>query len=203
MLFSIICSKIQPMITNAILTLLLIILIGLVIYNAALIYDLTLAFFVKFNGQKIVPYVTTRNNLLADLLAETNNLIQPHDKILELGCGNAKVLKSLVRKYNCAGDGCELLIAPYLSALGRTFFWRKKIRIFHKNFFKTDFKNYSVIYGYLLPYLMPQVEKKIQTECAPGTFIIINTFPLPTLTPFKTIDIRPEGLSSKIYFYRI
>lgn len=191
------------MLQNTLLISLLLILVGLVIYNAALVYDLTLAFFKKYNGHSLVPYVTTRNNLLASLLVETENLIQPQAKILELGCGNAKVLKSLVRKYNCVGDGCELLIAPYLSALARTCFWRKKIRIFHKNFFKTDFKNYSVIYGYLLPYLMEQVEDKIQSECSPGTLIILNTFPLPKLTPFKTINIRPDGLSSKIYFYRI
>lgn len=191
------------MIATAVLILLLAVLVGLVIYNFALVYDLTLAFFVKFNGQKLVPYVTTRNNLLEILLDETKNLICPEDKILELGCGNAKVLKALVRQYGCSGVGCELLIAPYLAALGRTFFWRKKIKIRRQNFFTTDFKNYSVIYSYLLPYLMKQVEDKIKAEGAAGTLIIINTFPLPTLIPFKIFEIRPNGLNSKIFFYRL
>ncbi|GEM_PF-1722941 len=188
----------------SLLILALLISISASAYAIILIYDLTLTTFFKFNGQKLIPYVTSKNFLLKKLLEKTVGLISPIDKILELGCGNAKILKALVQKYDCTGVGYELQIAPFLSALIRTYFLRQKIKIHHQNFFNINFKNYTVIYGYLLPYLMPQVEEKILKECAPGTLIILNSFPLPNLRPFDTIKLPAKNeLSSKIFFYRL
>lgn len=148
------------------------------------------------------PYVRSGKDLIKRILQEVD--FKEDSLVYELGCGDGRFLRKLVRqkKVNCVGY--EYSLAPYLLARLLNLFTQKKIKIYYKNFFKESLSEANYIFCYLITNEMDALCKKFEQELRPGTIVISNTFAIKNWQPIKTIILDKRGfLSKKIYIYQI
>jgi SAM-dependent methyltransferase len=146
-----------------------------------------------------VPYYPSSHKVYALIASEL-----PADKafrFLDIGCGNARLIKFLAQKFPSAEfEGIDLSPSAVLAAkficLGMP-----NIKISLGNYWKKDFSNYASIYAFLSPTPMLEIETKAKNEMKPGSQLIINSFQLPNLKATSILEIQDRNQSS-LYIYK-
>ncbi len=149
------------------------------------------------------PYVTSSKKFIRKIIDSVD--FKEGALVYELGCGDARFLRELVKKHNVQAIGYEYFLVPYLIARFFNFFSRNKVKIYFKDISKVDLSEADYIYCYLMVKQMDVLEKKLQQELKPGALVISNTFVFKTWQPEKVIVLdenKNYKLSNKIYLYR-
>ena len=122
--------------------------------------------------------------------------------LVDLGCGDGRVLRSASQRYGIRAVGYELNPLAYLRARWRCR-GRKRVRVIHANFWQADLSRADVIFCYLFPDVMKRMAAKIRAEAKPGAVVVSCNFPLPGCTACQVL--RPAGARhhDPIYIYRI
>ena len=122
--------------------------------------------------------------------------------LVDLGCGDGRVLRAASRRYGVKAVGYELNPMAYLRArlqcLGRP-----GIRVVRRNFWRADLSRADVVFCYLFPDVMARMAEKIRTGAKPGAVVVSCNFPVPGLVPRQVL--RPPGALNHdpIYIYRV
>lgn len=147
-----------------------------------------------------LPYVTTPDWAIDWL---TKNLsLSPTDVVYELGCGDARVLCALAKKYpETTFIGVELQWWPYLLAQQRAR-GMKNVIIQHSDFLKMDLSPATVAYGFYITVMAPKIGAKLARDLQPGARAISYGFALPGLKEIETIQNPNKPNGSKIRIYR-
>jgi len=176
------------------LTLLITLLIGSII---AVIFSFNALFNTLKHG---LPFVSTPRwaiNWLRDNLNLTEN-----DIIYELGCGDARIISALAKKYPQAKFvGIEVQWWPFLLAKIRTARLNNVI-IINGDIFKHDLSPATMVIGFFITSFMPKLADKIKQNLQPGTTIISYGFSLPSWQTTKEISQPERPSGSKILFYK-
>ncbi len=145
-----------------------------------------------------LPYVTTPKWAI-DWLA--NNLrIQERDVVMELGCGDARVLATLAKRFPHAKFlGIEIQWWPWLLAK-----WRTRslpnIKIARGDLFHFDLSPAHFIYGFYITNFMDRLQSKLQRDLLPGTKVISYGFKFQNWKPVQEIpNPGPSATSLVIY----
>lgn len=131
-----------------------------------------------------IPYVPSSWDRLETMI----ELSQVHygDKTVDLGAGDGRVVTAMA-KLGAKAQGYEI-------DKGRAELGQKNIKeegltnnavIYNKNFWNINLGDYNIITLYGITNIMERLEIKIYQEVKPGTKIISNFFPFPTLIPLK------------------
>lgn len=147
-----------------------------------------------------LPFVTTPQWAIDWL---TDNLdLKSSDRVYELGCGDARVLAALARKFPDAKFvGIEIQWWPYLLARWRTRNLRN-VAVLLGDFLKQDFSSATLVYGFFITVMMPKIAAKLRQNVRPGTKIISFGFAIPDWTPAEEVVNPDTGRGSKIRIYR-
>lgn len=132
-----------------------------------------------------VPFVTTPDWVIDWL--RTHADIKPKRRFVELGCGDARVLAALARRFPEAWFiGYELAWWPYVLARWRT---RRlhNIQIERKNFMTAPLQHADALFCYLITSVMGPLAAKLQRELRLGAVVYSHAFRLPDWTPIRTI----------------
>lgn len=149
------------------------------------------------------PYVRSSTRLVQRIIDEVD--FKEQALVYDLGCGDGKFIRQLVKTKKVRVIGYEYFLVPYLIGVVINFFSKDKINIRYEDFFKADFKNVDYIFCFLMPKQMSLLETKFKKELKPGALVISNTFAFANWAAEKIITLKPrgqKGLSSTIYFYR-
>jgi trans-aconitate methyltransferase len=140
-------------------------------------------------------FVTTSQKRIAAVLDAVP--MKPTDLLVDLGCGDGRVLRAAKERYGVRTLGFELNPLPYFKAR----LSGGCIQIRRKDFFKADLSDADVIFCYLFPDVMRRLAAKLQSELKPGTIVISCNFPLPDRTTKRIV--RPDGAlhHDPIYIY--
>lgn len=152
--------------------------------------------------KKNAPYIRTGKSFIKRIIKEFD--FQPQDKVYELGCGDARFLRELVKKKKCRAIGIEYSLVPYLIANILNLFSRQKIKLIYKNLFKADLSDADYIFVYLLPEQMERFEQKFHDKLKLGVTIISNTFKFKDWQPEKEFladEDSEKALSNKVFVY--
>jgi ribosomal protein L11 methylase PrmA len=120
--------------------------------------------------------------------------------LIDLGCGDGRVLREAWKNYKVMAVGFELNLMAYIKArvlsLGLN-----NIQIKHKNFWFQNLKAADVVFCYLYPDVMRKLSKKLKQELKPGTLIVSCNFALPGFKPLRVV--RPAGSlhNDPLYIY--
>lgn len=166
-------------------------------------------FNLTFHGHD--PLFTTNKKLISQMIDEFCLVGEYTGRnVYELGCGQAPFLSVFSRNHprsKCVG--VEKSFLQYVFAKTQSALHGGKIKILKNDLFHIDIRNADLIYCYLDRKTMVNLGRKIKFECRPGTKVISNKFPIPTMQILKTITL-PEGKvkkghegENKIYYYEV
>ena len=115
--------------------------------------------------------------------------LQPGQTLLELGCGDGKVVLAAARQ-GITVVGYEL--NPLLAAVAwlRTLRYRRLVTIRCRNFWQVRWPHADCIFVFLLPKYMAKLDKKIAQAQQPGIEVVSFAFKIPN----KPIARQEDGV---------
>ena len=152
---------------------------------------------VAYAGMQGAPWVPTWKR---DLKRLSDGLrLEPGQKFIELGCGNARVCRHM-KKMQPEADvtGLELSMLQYGIGWLQNRFAKSGVKMKLENAFKHDLSGYDAVYMFLMPETYKKIRPKFEKELKPGTKVVSYVWPIPEWTP-KRID-NIEG-QPDLYFY--
>jgi SAM-dependent methyltransferase len=151
---------------------------------------------------KGVPFVPLSDRAIAEVIKASH--FAPSDVIMDLGCGDGRVLFAFEKAGAANLIGYEINHWPYL--LGRFKKWWKKssVELRCENFFNVDISRANVIACYLLPKTLLELRQKFDNELKPGSRIVSFGFEIKDWRPPQIIKTAKEkNLKGDVYIYEI
>ena len=128
--------------------------------------------------------------------------LRPDELLLDLGCGDGRVLRAAHRRYGVKALGFEVNPLAYsiacLLSMGI-----HGIKVRWGNFWSRDLGDADVIFCYLFPDVMERLASKLEKELKPGTRVISCNFFLPGWHAEKILRPDSSRHNDPIYVYRI
>ena len=153
---------------------------------------LLIVILICFAGVLLVgaPYLPTLKPQIKAALELAD--LRPGETLLELGCGDGKVLLAAAQR-GAQAIGYELNPLLALTAWLRTRRYRRQVRVIWGNFWQADWPSTEVIFTFLLPRYMAKLNKKcIQYEHKPVKLVSFA---------FKIPGKRPVRQKNGVYLY--
>jgi len=165
----------------------------------ALFFIFTVALFAStyFAQRSAAPFFPTPKMAIRNALKEAE--LHPGELFYDLGAGTGRVLLIAEKEFGARAIGFEISIIPYCIAWIDLFIHHSRAKLIAKNLFYQNLRDADVIFCFLFPHAMQKIENKFKAELKPGTRIIVYAFPLPTMTPTKTITVHGKW---KMFFYK-
>ncbi len=135
--------------------------------------------FVVLFGAPYLPTLTKQVEIALDLLD-----LQPGQTMLELGCGDGKVLIAATRR-GWKVVGYELNPLLVLVAWIRTRRYRRQVKIVWGNFFTKDWPPAEGIFSFVLPRFMAKVDRKIISSGSSPVKLASFAFSIPHKKPLQ------------------
>jgi hypothetical protein len=163
------------------------------------------SFYTIVAERKGAPFVPTSSHYLDEILAVVKPRLEGRDKrpvFLELGSGDGRMLRKVVREYGVRGMGVEYHPGLYwYSKLLAKLQKLDNIKFVRKNLFDVDFSKAEIIFSFLMPKTNVRLAPKILKECKKGTIIISQGFEIKEFKKkmFKRIDRQ----LFPTYFYKL
>ena len=145
-------------------------------------------------------YVSTSRKKIAAFVDAVP--MKAHQRLVDLGCGDGRVLREARRRYGVQTIGYEINPLAYLKA--RFFsFGCSNIKIKRQNFWEADLSGADVIFCYLYPDVMRKLAAKFKSGLKPGAIVVSSNFPLPEFIPQKVLRLQNSLHNDPIYVYQI
>ncbi len=126
--------------------------------------------------------------------------IKPKERVVDLGCGDGRIVFAAERQYGARAEGYEISIIVWLIALTNRLFKGAKSPIYRRNFFQADLRQADVVICYLLPEVMRRLAPKFRTELRPGARVVSAAFRLPGWKITK--EYARDGRVTPIFIYK-
>lgn len=141
------------------------------------------------------PYVGVSERVIRCALSLSE--LRPAEVVLDLGCGDGRVLRLAAREFGALGQGVEFdpLRVRWARWLNRLAGLEEQVQIQHGDMFQADLSQVDVVFAFLCPEMMVNLAPKLKAELKPGSRIVSCMFALPGLEA-----ARQDG---KCFLYRI
>ncbi len=124
------------------------------------------------------------------------------DLLVDIGCGDGRVLREAKRRYGVRALGFEVNpIAYMLARLGAIGMEGIEVRL--TNFWNVNIGDADVVFCYLFPDVMDRLARKLLRELRPGTLVISCNFPLPGWRHRELLYPESSLHADPIYLYQI
>lgn len=145
-------------------------------------------------------YVSTTRTRIAAFIAAVP--MEKGQLLVDLGCGDGRVLRQAWKKYQVRGIGYEVNLLAYLKAQVLSI-GLKQVQIRRQNFWLQNLARADVVFCYLYPDVMRKLSAKLKAELKPGTRVVSCNFTLPGFKPARVL--RPEGAlhNDPVYVYLV
>jgi len=125
-----------------------------------------------------------------------------HQVMVDLGCGDGRVLHEAQKRYGVRGVGYEINPLAYVRAKLRTLGCRR-IDIRFQDFWKADLSEADVVFCYLFPDVLIPLARKIGAEVKPGAVVVSANFSIPALVPDHVLHPGKSLHNDPIYIYKM
>lgn len=151
---------------------------------------------VAYASASAAPWVPSRGKTRKLILDHIH--LEPGDHFVELGCGDARILLDLARRYPLARfTGYELSLPMVIIAKLRCLRHRN-IQIRFKSAFRFHDSSATHIFMFLTKGAYTALTPRLLSTLLPGTHLYAEVWPLPNLVP-TTILSAPK--TEKIFHY--
>ncbi len=128
--------------------------------------------------------------------------MQSGQVLVDLGCGDGRVLREARNRYEATCIGYELNLMAYVRARLKCL-GLKGVDIRLGSFWKADLSSADVVFCYLFPDVMKDLSVKLKTSLKPGTVVVSCNFPLPGFTSRGILRPGNSLHNDPIYIYRM
>jgi|SRR3989344_4076964 len=144
------------------------------------------------------PWVPTFKNDVDRILKLA--VIQPGQKIYDLGCGDGRILFSAA-KQGAIAEGFEISLLPYCISLIRSRFQKiGRIKVSLRDFWLQDLSDADIVYCFLMPKVCAKLKLKFEKELKNGAKVITHSWPINGWDP---VEINTSEGRATLYLYRI
>lgn len=174
----------------------------------AVIFEYYVIFcFIRSKKGKYPPFVTTKKAMLEVIRNAADFVLSspPPKNVVEPGCGDARILKTLADKYpQHSFVGYEWDYFPYFLAKFKT---RKynNIKIERKNFMTADYTDAGLVVLFTNNEIAQELSVKLRQDLPKGAIVISESFELPNFTCLKEQKTGNKNhffLKQKLYTYQ-
>jgi len=137
--------------------------------------------FVLLFGAPYLPTLTKHMHMAMDMID-----LQPGQTLLELGCGDGKVLVAAAQR-GLQVIGYELNPLLVLVCLWRTRHYRKLVRVRWRNFWSVDLPPTDGIFVFVLQRQMPKLHTKIMQEAKKPLKLVSFAFTMSNQQPVRSV----------------
>lgn len=143
-----------------------------------------------------VPYVPTPENIVEAMLRLAAPT--PADYLVDLGCGDGRIVVTAAQKYGVRGFGVDLNPERVKEARANAVKAKvtDKVEFIEGDLFKTDFKKASVLTMYLLPNVNMRLRPEI-LKMKPGTRVVSHAFHMEDWEP----DVKEQHDFRTVYYW--
>lgn len=126
--------------------------------------------------------------------------LQPGEKFVELGCGNARVCRHIKRRQPEAEVvGVELSFLQYGIGWLQNRLAGSGVKMKLENAFKHDLSGYDAFYVFLMPETYQKIRPKFETELKPGARVVSYVWPIPGWEPTR---VDEQTGAPKLFLYQ-
>lgn len=155
---------------------------------------LTSAAYAGIQGAPWVPTWKRDMKRVGELLR-----LQPGEKFVELGCGNARVCRHMkAQQPQAEVVGVELSLLQYGIGWLQNRLAGSGVKMRLENAFKHDLTGYDALYVFLMPETYQKIRPKLEAELKPGARVVSYVWPIPDWEPTRVDEL--EG-APKLYYY--
>lgn len=145
-----------------------------------------------------VPYVSTPQWAINWL---TQNLNLQSEICYDLGCGDARVLVALKKRFpHIKAVGYERNWWPFILAKARI--RNAGVQIRRANFYEADLRDANIVFCFLIHSVMPKVEQLLRSQLKPGATVYSYGFTFPRWQPADQITNPKNPTGSKVNVYQ-
>lgn len=155
-----------------------------------------------YSSIKGSPYVATQSKRILEILENAH--LKKGKLFIELGSGDGRVVRKVVKKYQVKGIGIDInpLLVFWSSLLSNLDSSQPKSIVFQrKNIFDVDLTKADYVYIFLMPKLIEELTPKLDKELKKGAIVISHGFPFKSWQKklFKKLDRVPFPT----YYYQL
>ncbi len=149
-----------------------------------------------------VVYVGTPYDLVSEMLHLAQ--VKKDDLVVDLGCGDARMLVLAAQKYGSRGIGYE--IDPDMVRASRKNIEKNKVghlvKIIQADIFTVDIREADVIPAYLLPEMNLKLLPQLDT-LKPGSRLVFHNYDIEGIVPDKTVEVisNEDNSSHTLFLY--
>ena len=149
-----------------------------------------------------VVYVGTPYDLVSEMLHMAQ--VKKDDLVVDLGCGDARMLVLAAQKYGSRGIGYE--IDPDMVRVSRDNIEKNGVghlvKIIQADIFTIDISDADVLPLYLLPEMNLKLLPQLDT-LKPGSRLVMHNYDIEGIVPDKTVEVisNEDNSSHTLYFY--
>lgn len=126
-----------------------------------------------FFGSPYLPSLSKKAEAALDLLN-----LRPNDTLLELGCGDGRVMLAAAKR-GWRVVGYEINPIFYAISWLRTRQYRDRVKIIYGDMFLKTWPEADGIYCFLIPHIMPRVHKKVLSSELGPVKLLSFASPIP------------------------
>lgn len=147
-----------------------------------------------------VGYVPITDDAIDEMLALAQ--LKPSDRVVELGCGDARLLVAAARRHGCRGLGVDVDPTRVAAALEnvRRHGLEARVQIQERDMFQVDLSEADVVLLYILPTLNVRLLPQL-AALKPGARVLSHDFDMPGAVPDRALQVySPATQLAKTYF---
>ncbi len=148
-----------------------------------------------------VPFVPTPIEVVRKMLKLAE--LKPGEVLLDLGCGDGRVLVTAAKEFGARAIGIELRSDLVSRAVRNVIHEgvQDRVLVIQGNFFELKLPPADVIFMYLLTSVNERLRPKLEKEAKMGARIVSHDFEIIGWKPKIVEDFRDGGRSHRIYLY--
>lgn len=146
------------------------------------------------------PFVPTPMEAVEKMLKTAD--IKPGQKVIDIGCGDGRMVYLASKKYKANATGYELSPIVYGLARIRKLFWGSKAKIVFGNFKNQNLKDVDVVVCYLLPETLARIQEKLDKELRKGAKVVSYAFPIGSWQAHQRVERDPAKNIAPIWVYQ-
>jgi len=149
-----------------------------------------------------LPYLPSPESVIRTALELAG--LREGERLVDLGCGDGRVLVIAARDYGAYAVGVELnpLLVRLARREARLAGVGGAVSIVQGDLFLFDISRFDVVYCYPSPAVTRRLELKVMSECKPGCRVVLHDHPLPVARPLRVVTLPSGSLHvHAVYLY--